>query len=77
MNSPCFSRIKHSEFTKFKTPQIREPACESAFLWFGLPGRLLRVSEVIFALVRLFNRYFFKIVFKGSWEPCPEMIRGF
>ena len=37
VNSPCFSRKKHSEFTR--TPQIREPACESAILWFGLPGR--------------------------------------
>ena len=24
-----------------KTPQMCELACESAFLWFGLPGRLL------------------------------------
>ena len=36
---------KHSEFTK--TPQIREAACESAFLWFGLPGRLLKRCFVV------------------------------
>ena len=36
-----FFQEKHSELTE--TPQFREPACESAFLWFGLPGRLLMV----------------------------------
>ena len=40
MNSPCFSQEKHSEFTK--TPEIHEPACESAFLWFGFAGATLR-----------------------------------
>ena len=43
MNSPVFFPGKHSDFTK--TPQIREPACESAFLGFGLPGRLLIAVE--------------------------------
>ena len=46
VNSPCFSYTKkHAEFTK--TPQIRKPACESAFLWFGLPGRPLSIHNFI------------------------------
>ena len=34
-----FFQAKHAEFTK--APQVREPACESAFLWFGLLGQPL------------------------------------
>ena len=37
VNSECFSRKKHSEFTKIGA-EIPEPACESAFLWFGCWG---------------------------------------
>ena len=45
-----FFQEKHSEFTK--TPQICEPACESAFLWFGLPGRLLNVLARVWGLAQ-------------------------
>ena len=37
-----FFQEKHAELTK--TLQIREPACESAFLWFGLPGQPLNTA---------------------------------
>ena len=54
VNSPCLFQEKHSEFTK--TPQICEPACELAFLWFGLPGRLLTQNIAQVASFALFGK---------------------
>ena len=36
VNSLCFVQEENPEFRK--VPHVREPACESAIVWFGLPG---------------------------------------
>ena len=54
----------------FPGPQIREPACESAFLWFGLPGRLLTEGK---RSVRFFWAWdmFFGASFPILWILTP------
>ena len=61
-----FFQEKHSEFTK--TLQIREPACESAFLWFGLPGRPLRNMPL-----RYRSRLFSNRIFSSVQSMAPQV----